>query len=49
MQDWIDSLHPMLAFLLMSGVFLVAGTTGWYAANAATVRFRRNRPSDRRL
>ena len=42
MQDWIDNLNPMLAFLLMSSMFLVASTTGWYAANAVSALFGRN-------
>jgi len=37
-QDWIDNLPPMLAFLLMSCIFLAASTAGWYAANAASIR-----------
>ena len=41
-QGWIDSLHPMLAFLLMSAVFLVTSTAGWYVANAASIRFGNN-------
>jgi hypothetical protein len=33
----------MVAFLLMSSVFLVSGIAGWYVANAATIRFGRDK------
>ena len=40
-QDWINALDPKLVFLLMSGVFLAASTTGWYVARAASIRIGR--------
>ena len=46
LQDWMNTLDPKLAFLLMSSVFLVASTTGWYVARAASVRL--GRRDDRR-
>jgi hypothetical protein len=42
----MNTLDPKLAFLLMSSVFLVASTTGWYVARAASVRL--GRRDDRR-
>jgi hypothetical protein len=47
-QDWINSLNPMVAFLLMGGLFLFAGTGGWYVANAASALFGRDEQTRRR-
>ncbi len=33
-QDWIYQLDPMTAFLLMTGVFLIAVVGGWYFGEA---------------
>jgi hypothetical protein len=32
-QNWIDNLDPMLAFLVMGGLFLVCSISGWYVGN----------------
>jgi len=44
-QGWIDGLHPMAAFLVMGGLFLVVGIAGWYSANATSFLWRRWRKS----
>jgi len=33
LQNWIDSLDPMVAFLVMGGPFLVVSIAGWYAGD----------------
>ena len=42
MQGWINSLDPRLAFLLMSGLLLIAGIAGWYVAEAVSSLFERS-------
>jgi hypothetical protein len=31
LQNWIDQLDPMIAFLVMGSAFLIGGLGGWYA------------------
>jgi hypothetical protein len=33
LQNWIDSLDPMIAFLLMGATFLMTSIAGWYAGD----------------
>jgi hypothetical protein len=33
LQNWIDQLNPLVAFLVMGGVFLVASVAGWYGGD----------------
>jgi hypothetical protein len=33
LQNWIDEVNPVFAFLLMGGGFLIAGIAGWYLAS----------------
>jgi hypothetical protein len=33
LENWIDSLDPKVAFLVMGGVFLIASVAGWYVGD----------------
>jgi hypothetical protein len=42
LQDWIDQLDPMIAFLVMGSAFLIGGLGGWYAGEIILWLTRRN-------